>query len=186
MNQSVIKKLLVEKKMTMEALAEKIGMSRVGLYTALKNNTLSVGKLELIAGALNEPIEIFLYDNISDTNDFIAIHERRLAKLRQIELQLKTGSDEEIIQQFNLKDEEIKQIKRKLYVIESIIFDIKNFQEKYYKEYDPEMLARLNNNSSYMKSREQLIKAIEAILNIDRDESKLDEYREFIYALASE
>jgi transcriptional regulator with XRE-family HTH domain len=53
MNYQLIKTLCQKKGLTLEALAEDVGMSRTGLNTSLKNGTLKVDTLEKISKKLN-------------------------------------------------------------------------------------------------------------------------------------
>ena len=48
----ISKDLLKEKGLTMTTLAEKVGMSRGGLYTAIKNKTLNIETITLISAVL--------------------------------------------------------------------------------------------------------------------------------------
>jgi len=178
----LIKKAIEDSGLKQKDVASRLNISVQHLHNLFAKENIDTKYLFDLSIILGKTIDIYLNDSI----DFASVHERRLAKLRQIELQLKTGSDEEIIQQFNLKDEEIKKLKRKLHVIVSMIYQIKGFQDKLLKELDPGLSNALNRDKAYRVASEQLMKAIDAILNIDRDETKMDEYREFIYELAIE
>ena len=58
-NYNKIKELSTEKHIPFNALAEKIGVSRAGLYRTIENQTLSVAVLEKIAKVLEVPITAF-------------------------------------------------------------------------------------------------------------------------------
>jgi len=58
-NYNKLKELLSEKKITVAQLAEKIGMSKGGLYSAISNETLSVNMLEKISEVLEVPATYF-------------------------------------------------------------------------------------------------------------------------------
>lgn len=62
MENNKIKELLTEKGLTFTALADKIGVSRAGLYHTIYNNTLSVRSLEKIAEVLEVPVTVFFED----------------------------------------------------------------------------------------------------------------------------
>lgn len=178
----LIKKAIEDSGLKQKDVASRLNISVQHLHNLFAKENIDTKYLFDLSIILGRTIDIYLNDSI----DFASVHERRIAKLRQIELELKTGSDEEIIQQFNLKDEEIKKLKRKLYVIESMIYQVKGFQDKLFKEIDPNLSNALNSDKTYRLVNEQLMKAIDAILNIDRDDTKLDAYRELIYKLATE
>lgn len=63
-----IKKLCLKKQITIPELSEKIGMSRAGLYTSIKNQTVTVTTLEKIATALDVSINVFFENENAGLN----------------------------------------------------------------------------------------------------------------------
>ena len=59
MDSEKIKELCVKRGINIPILSERVGMSRAGLYTAIKNETLTVAVLEKIAEQLEVPITEF-------------------------------------------------------------------------------------------------------------------------------
>lgn len=92
MNYDKIDFLLKREKLTIPKLAERIGMSKRGLYASLKNKTLNVEMLEQIAQVLNVPITKFFN---SDSDD--SVEGNSSEKLLQLQDLLK-NRDENIIQ----------------------------------------------------------------------------------------
>lgn len=62
MNYSLLQELLFERRMSIPLLADKIGMSKRGLYASIENRTLTVVTLEKIAEALDVRVTTFFED----------------------------------------------------------------------------------------------------------------------------
>lgn len=71
MNYDKIKELLTDKRITMKAFSESIGMSRRGLYAAIDNKTLTIETLEKIAEALEVPVKVFFETGSENEIDFL-------------------------------------------------------------------------------------------------------------------
>lgn len=56
-------KILLERRLTVPKLAEKIGMSKQNLYPMIKNNDMHVSTLEKICDVLDVPITYFFTDS---------------------------------------------------------------------------------------------------------------------------
>lgn len=59
MNYNKITELAADKRISIPQIADKIGMSKRGLYAGLKENSLRVDTLEKIAGVFEVPVSIF-------------------------------------------------------------------------------------------------------------------------------
>ena len=66
-----IKSLCLNKRITIPELSEKIGMSRAGLYTTIKNQTITVTTLEKIAEALEVPVSVFFESGSNQESEFL-------------------------------------------------------------------------------------------------------------------
>ncbi len=58
-----IKKILSDKKLSQEKLANKIGMSKANLYNCFKRNSIETKNLEKIAEVLEVPVSYFFDEN---------------------------------------------------------------------------------------------------------------------------
>mgnify|MGYP001767211500 CR=1 FL=1 len=63
MDYSLIKRFCDEKGITLPEIAEKIGMSRAGIYSTIEHKTLKVETLEKISDVLSLPISLFFNEN---------------------------------------------------------------------------------------------------------------------------
>jgi transcriptional regulator with XRE-family HTH domain len=68
-NGNKIRDLYKEKRMSLDELAEKIGMSNTGLHNALRANDFKISTLIKIAEVLNEPISTFFEGNYELTQN---------------------------------------------------------------------------------------------------------------------
>lgn len=66
MDYNKIHNILDDSKLTLGEICEKIGLSRAGLYRALKNKTLKISTLELLAQTLDVPVFYFFTDEDID------------------------------------------------------------------------------------------------------------------------
>lgn len=71
MNYKKIHELCLKRGITLASLAEKVGLSRAGLFKATKNESLKVSDLERIAKELNTP----LYEFFDDEASYIIVKE---------------------------------------------------------------------------------------------------------------
>ena len=62
MNYNKLNSLLLDKRMSIPQLAEKIGMTKRGLYSSIENKTLTVSTLEKISEVLEVLITVFFED----------------------------------------------------------------------------------------------------------------------------
>lgn len=113
---SKIKKLLTEENLSVPQLAEKIGMTKGGLYAAIENNTLSVKTLEKIAEVFNVPITSFFEDENDKWNKQALIDEFNKLDKKNKELT-------------KLNDEFISIIGSKRAILRFIYMNIRNFQD---------------------------------------------------------
>ncbi len=102
-----IKELLTEKGLTFTALAEKIGVSRAGLYHTIENNTLSVSTLEKIAEVLEVPVTVFFENSSSDE---LQKKELELSKM----LLLKTENNFTELKALFENQKEVSELNKKL------------------------------------------------------------------------
>jgi len=63
MNYSKIKILLESKKITVKKLAEKIGISEIGLHKMMNNQSMRIDVIEKIAEFLEVPVSYFFEEN---------------------------------------------------------------------------------------------------------------------------
>ena len=75
MDYKIITNQITSQKLSIPILAEKIGMSKRGLYAALKNKTLNVQTLEQIAQVLNVPISEFFNTDSEGSIGGISVEE---------------------------------------------------------------------------------------------------------------
>jgi transcriptional regulator with XRE-family HTH domain len=80
MNYRKIHSFCIKKGISLAALAEKIGLSRVGFYQAIKKQSLKIDSLEKIAKALDVPIYEFFDDErsftiVTDSKEAIAAYQ---------------------------------------------------------------------------------------------------------------
>ncbi len=68
MKYKIIKEMCEAKKISLPELAEKIGMSKGGIYTAINNESLKIDALEKIAEILKVDISVFFETNSVDSN----------------------------------------------------------------------------------------------------------------------
>ncbi len=97
-----IKKVLVERKMSMEKLAQSIKVSRGGLINMLANNSMKVETLMKIAEVLDVDISYFLSESKSKTIDMVK-ELQRLSLPRE------------------LRSEEIEQLKKRIGELEELL-----------------------------------------------------------------
>ncbi len=140
--------------MSKPQLAEKIDMSKAGIYLALDKKRLSVDTLEKIAEALEVPVNVFFGEEDSESSKKL--------------------------------NDEIKSLKQKNYIIETIardmqrilldkiLLDIKML-EKTTKETPEEKEIRESNFENLLSA------AVEAILNFYKKPETLSAYREKLF-----
>lgn len=75
MNYNKLNSLLLDKRMSIPQLAEKIGMTKRGLYSSIENKTLTVSTLEKISEVLEIPAAIFFEDENDKRNKSALIIE---------------------------------------------------------------------------------------------------------------
>ena len=80
MDFELIKNLCIEKKITIPELSERIGMSKAGLYTTIKNQTISVTILEKIAEVLEVPVTVFFKESLINPEDEEALLNYKTAR----------------------------------------------------------------------------------------------------------
>lgn len=90
MNYSKIKEILTSKGISLPQLADKIGMSKAGIYLAIDKKRLSIDTLEKIAEVLDVPVTIFFdeyridriekLNNLLDETKKLAAESNKLAE----------------------------------------------------------------------------------------------------------
>lgn len=160
---SKIKKLLTDKNISVPQLAEKIGMTKGGLYAAIENNTLSVKTLEKIAEVFEVPIIYFFEkDNEKWTKAVLITEVKKL--------------DKKIEELAKRNDEYLDMIRSKRSVLRLIYMNIKYFQD-IVNEIDIKKNIKANSIkiSNGLKLMEMAINDSE---NFDIEEKRMKEIQE--------
>ena len=71
MDYNKINTLLTDKRLSVPMLADKIGMTKRGLYASLENKTLTISTLEKIAEVLEVPVTVFFESSSNEESEFL-------------------------------------------------------------------------------------------------------------------
>lgn len=160
MDYSKIKIKAIEKGITIPQLAEKIGMSKAGLYLAIDKKRLTVDTLEKILKVLDLPIDS-LFENDENTGKWT--RQALIDELNKYDLTLG-----EYIQQ---SDELAERIGEKRHLLRMIYKDLKSIDAELNR------LDHINRNEVSIKLR-QMIDTIDKSEGFEGEEARLQKGKE--------
>jgi transcriptional regulator with XRE-family HTH domain len=155
LNYNKLEDILKEQKITIPQLAEQIGMTRGGLYTAIERKTLTVSKLELIAEVLKVDVITFFIDekNVSD-----------LGYTKENVLELKKEA-QQILDSLKITNERLENKRRTVaWIYHAIKFNIESLAKEIDKE-NPSVKSK-----KLIESTENLLKLINESEHIESDD----------------
>lgn len=187
MNYNKIKELAEEKRITIPQIAEKIGVSKAGLYVTLNKKTLSVAVLEKISETLDVSVNIFFdlpdsqinspgYDinSLLEENESLSNMVSKLNKENEYLSKINNAYNEQIsiLKEVN----EIYRNERKIYQIANQHLENSILNNPSLNESD-----RIETVKKRIHSDPEYIKHVEDTLKDNPDE--LQKFREFVKSI---
>ena len=154
--------------MSKPQLAEKIGMSKAGIYLAIDKKRLSIDTLEKIAEALEVPVTVFFETGKSE--DYI-INSAELSEKEAIIQELKKRVDELIDQ----REDKKKIIQYSENILITILDTFHEFQKSVTNEAKIEMLRDTN----FSKLQMLIISGITSIVVQNYKGNAIEEFTEY-------
>lgn len=159
MKYNKIRELLTIKGITMPQLADKIGMSKAGIYQAINKKRLSVDTLEMIAKVLDVQVSDFFENQITH----VVIEDSEVKRKTLDELNRVKDSLDRVEKQLDSSNYVIR-------VTSTIILSMGNSYYQYLDSLEPTDKIKLQSS--------ELGKKIENLLSMNWDEAILD-YKHF-------
>lgn len=96
MDYNKINKILTDKRLSIPQLADKIGMTKRGLYSSIENKTLTISTLEKIAEVLDVPATVFFDEQSANWNnkDLIAQNTKFDIEIQDLEEKINDLNDQ--------------------------------------------------------------------------------------------
>lgn len=154
MEYNKINKILTDKRLSIPQLADKIGMTKRGLYSSIENKTLTISTLEKIAEVLDVPVTVFFDEQSANWNnkDLIA---------KNTKLDIENQDLEERISELN---DQLIDKKKIIKFTEKTLSEILDYHTKFTKSLIEKKDIKMLSNPEFQKLSDLIIYGIPAIV----------------------